>query len=70
MVSQQIFYFSVSAGLIALDYLDNNSAADIDKQNIIETLLDDVNSGHKQDCHEIYPCIPFLNVYKTWSKFV
>ena len=67
MVSKQFYDFSVSAGLIALDYLDNYSSADIDTQDVIETLLDDVNGGHKQDCHEKYPCIPFLKLLKTWS---
>ena len=58
-VSWRIFNFSISAGLITLDYL-----ADLDYE-AVSSMFDAINNETNQDCHTKFPCIPFLDVYRN-----
>ena len=53
------FNFSISAGLISLDYLP-----DLDN-TAVTSMFDAINNETNQDCHTKFPCIPFLNVYRN-----
>ena len=53
------YNFSISAGLITLDYL-----ADLDYE-AVSSMFDAINNETNLDCHTKFPCIPFLDVYRN-----